>query len=178
MRGGSLHDKKCVSGLCDTCLILLTALPHLQRSVFMVKLLAGPAASMRLGNQTVSVSAPVLCLAPNVGVVQIAGSVANFAALTGTEPCLEWSGVGLGVRVMPWCRTECNHFNCPIPSVAGGDLFTWEPSTSEPTKVEGLENKGIKSIAAGSYHMAAVTNDGQLYTWYDSQLARCDILFC
>lgn len=100
-----------------------------ERSVFMVKLLAGPTASMCLGNQTVRVSAPVLCFAPNVGVVQIAGSVANFAALT-----------------------------------AGGDLYTWEPS-SEPTKVEGLENKGIKSIAAGSYHMAAITNDGQLYTW-------------
>jgi hypothetical protein len=69
--------------------------PRLQRSVFMVKLLAGPTASMCLGNQTVRVSAPVLCFAPNVGVVQIAGSVANFAALTGTEPCLEWSGVGL-----------------------------------------------------------------------------------
>jgi len=101
-----------------------------ERSVYVVKLSAAPTSTMRLGTQAVSVSAPVLLFAANVSVVQIAGSVAHFVALT-----------------------------------AGGDIYTWEPSTSEPAKVEGLENKGIKSIAAGSYHMAAITNDGQLYTW-------------
>jgi alpha-tubulin suppressor-like RCC1 family protein len=85
--------------------------------------------------------------------------------------------------VLAWACASCRGvapsviISIALPSVAGGDLFTWEPSTGEPTKVEGLENKGVKSIAAGSYHMAAVTNDGQLYTWYDSQLARCEILF-
>ncbi|CAD8165666.1 unnamed protein product [Paramecium pentaurelia] len=58
-----------------------------------------------------------------------------------------------------------------------GKLYTWGRSKfgllgngqveniNVPTLVECLKHLDFKYVACGNYHMAAITNDGQLYTW-------------
>lgn len=54
--------------------------------------------------------------------------------------------------------------------LGNGDIYTWVPGQTDPKRVEGLENKGVKSIACGHYHYAAITHNGQLYTWYTNAI--------
>ncbi len=50
------------------------------------------------------------------------------------------------------------------PDITGA--YSTAGGAPKPEKVNLELASGIKSIACGSYHMAAITHDGQLYTWY------------
>ena len=44
-------------------------------------------------------------------------------------------------------------------------LHSWEDNSSLPSPVVGLQKNLIKSFSAGSFHCAAVFNDGSVYGW-------------
>ena len=63
----------------------------------------------------------------------------------------------------------------------GGKVFTWGDNgwgqlgrqgdyehRHIPTKVESLDGLVIVKIACGQYHTIAITDDGDVYTWYVS----------
>ena len=43
--------------------------------------------------------------------------------------------------------------------------YAYASSREEPTLITGLAGKHVVQIACGSTHSAAVTSEGELYTW-------------
>lgn len=53
-------------------------------------------------------------------------------------------------------------------TTADGTIHQWNPAheNAQIQTIDSLQHKNVKSIACGTYHAAALTRDGQLYTWY------------
>ena len=63
---------------------------------------------------------------------------------------------------LEWIQIECGYSNT-VGLTKNGDVFSWG---SVPTKVEGLEGIAISKISSGAFHTAAITDEGELLTWY------------
>ena len=78
---------------------------------------------------------------------------------------------------LEWIQIECGLFH-----IAGltkkGEVFTWgmnyhgqlghgdSEGRTVPTKVESLDGLVITKISCGSDHTAALTDNGEILTWY------------
>ena len=70
----------------------------------------------------------------------------------------------LGVDVYAWGRGDC------------GQLGTGEASetaTASPQILETLRGKNIVCLAAGSFHTAGITSDGEMYAWGANDEGQC-----
>ena len=101
------------------------------------------------------------------------GTALLFATqLDGEKPPDSW----LRVHIDRPQRLACGHFHYLALS-ADGSVYSWgrgplgvlghgsEDDEPKERLVEALDGQGIRDIAAGPYHSAALTPDGRLFTW-------------
>ena len=83
---------------------------------------------------------------------------------------------------MAWTQIHGGGFHT-VALTKGGKVFTWGGNRSGqlghddkeydiyciPMKVESLDGLFIVKIACGEYHTVAITDDGDIYTWYVSR---------
>jgi alpha-tubulin suppressor-like RCC1 family protein len=78
---------------------------------------------------------------------------------------------------LEWIQIECGAYYT-VGLTKNGEVFTWgtngegelghgdEKDRRVPTKVAGLDGLVIIKISCAYNHTAAVTDKGELYTWY------------
>ena len=78
---------------------------------------------------------------------------------------------------LEWVQTVCGLFHT-VGLTKKGEVFTWGSNGSGqlghgdkktrrvPTKVLGLDGLVITNISCGDYRTAALTDKGEMYTWY------------
>ena len=78
-----------------------------------------------------------------------------------------------------WIQVACG-FKASAGLTRNGEVYTWgrnydgqlghgdKVSRNIPTKVKGLNGIVIIQISCGAWHMAAVSDKGELFTWYVS----------
>ena len=76
-----------------------------------------------------------------------------------------------------WIQIECGE-EYTVGLTKNGEVYSWgrngngqlghgdEKARSVPTKVEGLDGIVIIKILCGYDHTVAITDKGELYTWY------------
>nr|XP_060623975.1 secretion-regulating guanine nucleotide exchange factor isoform X2 [Anolis sagrei ordinatus] len=82
-------------------------------------------------------------------VVNVAAGLRHALAVTENGSVFQW-GIGMSSQAKRACQAEM------VPSFL---------RAREPCKVTGLEDTKVKSVASGSYHAAALTDEGELYVW-------------
>jgi hypothetical protein len=92
------------------------------------------------------------------------------------EPTLLDTHAG-GDHKLEWVHIECGLL-LTVGLTKNGEVFTWgytyygqlghgdEKHRTIPTKVESLDGLVITKISCGTWHTAAITDKGELYTWY------------
>ena len=80
-----------------------------------------------------------------------------------------------------WTQINSCDYDQAVALTKDGKVFTWGGNRSGqlghddkeyryiPMKVESLDGLFIVKIACGEYHTVAITDDGDIYTWYVSR---------
>jgi alpha-tubulin suppressor-like RCC1 family protein len=82
-----------------------------------------------------------------------------------------------GDKLLELIQIECGN-ECTVGLTKNGEVLSWGANDygqlghgdtkyrRVPTKVEGLDGIVFIKITCGEYHTAAITNKGELLTWY------------
>ena len=80
-------------------------------------------------------------------------------------------------KLEEWIQIVCEQWHT-VGLTKNGEVFTWgingsgvlghgdKKSRSVPTKVESLDGSVITKISCSEFHTAALTDKGELLTWY------------
>jgi alpha-tubulin suppressor-like RCC1 family protein len=78
---------------------------------------------------------------------------------------------------LEWIQIECGNYHT-VGLTKRGEVFSWGLNYSGqgghgdkldkrvPTKVESLDGLVITKISCGAFHTAALTDQGEILTWY------------
>ncbi|KAH0620943.1 hypothetical protein JD844_021860, partial [Phrynosoma platyrhinos] len=82
-------------------------------------------------------------------VINVAAGLRHALAVTENGSVFQW-GIGMASQAKRVCQGKI------VPSFL---------RAREPCKVTGLENTRVKSVASGSSHASALTDEGEVYVW-------------